>query len=158
MEEREIAEGLRDLAKRVGGSRDRMVLHEAAKVVLSRDEFGLQFNGRVLTIGDAEIILTTQEREILELLARRTGSVSRRDIEDLVCQSVPSSNSIQCLIYRIRRKLDKTPLQIVTHWGEGYELVRKEDHEFLTSDQESDSGRRQWWRSARNTYRVRASG
>jgi len=159
MENREIAAGLRDLAKRVGGARDRMLLHEAAKMVLNRGEFGLQYNGTVLTVADNQVVLTAREKTILQYLNRRAGVVAIEDIEAVVCPDAPPvHNSIQALIYRMRRKLEKTPIQIITHWGVGYELVRKEDHEFLTSDKKSDSGRRQWWWSARNTYRVRGAG
>jgi len=87
----------------------------------------IDFSSRVLRVDGDDIPMTAREWRVLEILAARSGRIVRRD--DLLSMAwgsmdKPASDSLDVIMSRIRRKLDRgsAPNPIRTVRGEGYVL------------------------------------
>lgn len=76
-------------------------------------------------VGDQLLSLTGRERAVLETLANKAGSVVPRErllAEVFSYNDAVAPNALEVYIGRLRRKLDKSGLEIVTVRGLGYLL------------------------------------
>ncbi|MFA5914691.1 MAG: response regulator transcription factor [Burkholderiales bacterium] len=83
--------------------------------------------GKVARIQDERIELSARELALLEILLQRPGSmVSKEHLLDSVCEwgEEVSANAIEVYIHRLRKKLDRGGVRIVTIRGLGYCLEK----------------------------------
>ncbi|HJV85988.1 MAG TPA: response regulator [Noviherbaspirillum sp.] len=80
---------------------------------------------RQFTLYDAPLALSKREHALLHALLQCSGEpLSKRDIYDKVFEDDVDAapEAVEVLIYRVRKKLEGSPLQIVTLRGLGYLL------------------------------------
>jgi len=89
------------------------------------DSCKFNFNEHTLYVDDEKIILARKEILFLELFSANLNRiVTYTEIEDYVWEGEPSNiDNIRALVKRIRKKLPKESIQIVT--GYGYTLNKK---------------------------------
>lgn len=80
---------------------------------------------RQFTLNDTPLSLSKREHALLHVLIQRSGEpLSKKDIFDKVFDDEVDAmpEAVEVLIYRVRKKLEGTPLHIVTLRGLGYLL------------------------------------
>ena len=91
-------------------------------------ELSIDVDGREVRIGDAEIVLTRTEFDLLEALSSRPGKVlGRRQLIEIVWGDtwVGSDNIVDVHVGHLRRKLGDDPMRYVTTVrGVGYRMGR----------------------------------
>ena len=105
---------LRAVRRRVAGQ---------AGAVLRFGLVAMDLNAKSVTVGGAEVALTTREWVLLEALALRKGrTVSKSELEDLVMgfDGSLSDNALEVHISAIRRKVGKHTIQTLR--GMGYRV------------------------------------
>jgi two-component system OmpR family response regulator len=83
--------------------------------------------GRVATIDGKMVDLSARELGLLEVLLQRTGRlVSKDQLVERLCEwgEEVSNNAIEVYIHRLRKKIEKGPIRIVTVRGLGYCLEK----------------------------------
>lgn len=83
--------------------------------------------GRVATIEGKMIDLSARELGLLEVLLQRTGRlVSKDQLVERLCEwgEEVSNNAIEVYIHRLRKKIERGPIRIVTVRGLGYCLEK----------------------------------
>lgn len=83
--------------------------------------------GRVVRIHDEIVDLSARELGLLEILLRRPGRfVSKNQLVDHLCEwgEEVSSNAIEVYVHRLRRKLERGGVRILTVRGLGYTLEK----------------------------------
>jgi two-component system OmpR family response regulator len=83
--------------------------------------------GRVATIEGKMIDLSARELGLLEVLLQRTGRlVSKDQLVERLCEwgEEVSKNAIEVYIHRLRKKIERGPIRIVTVRGLGYCLEK----------------------------------
>jgi len=83
--------------------------------------------GRVATIDGKMVDLSARELGLLEVLLQRTGRlVSKDQLVERLCEwgEEVSNNAIEVYIHRLRKKIEKDPIRIVTVRGLGYCLEK----------------------------------
>jgi len=83
--------------------------------------------GRVATIDGKMIDLSARELGLLEVLLQRTGRlVSKDQLVERLCEwgEEVSNNAIEVYIHRLRKKIERGPIRIVTVRGLGYCLEK----------------------------------
>jgi DNA-binding response OmpR family regulator len=99
--------------------------HHQGTPVIALDDLEIDTTARLVTRGTARIELTAREYVVLELLARRAGSVvTRAEMAEHVYDfdGDPDSNALEVFVSRLRKKLGG-PSLIHTHRGLGYRLA-----------------------------------
>jgi DNA-binding response OmpR family regulator len=103
---------------------DRAHSNEGARMgTLRFGRFSIDVRGRHVTFGDESIDLSGQHFDLLELLARNAGRhVSREQvIEALGSDADLSPRSVDCMVYRLRKRLIEHGVSAVTTVrGRGY--------------------------------------
>jgi two-component system OmpR family response regulator len=87
--------------------------------------------GKVARIEGEMVELSARELALLEILLQRPGCmVSKEHLVDSVCEwgEEVSTNAIEVYIHRLRKKLDRGGVKIVTIRGLGYCLERPQTH------------------------------
>jgi two-component system OmpR family response regulator len=87
--------------------------------------------GKVARVEGVAIELSAREHALLEILLQRPGSmVSKEHLVDHVCEwgEEVSTNAIEVYIHRLRKKLERGGVKIVTVRGLGYCLERPQAH------------------------------
>ena len=113
-EPEELVARLRAVRRRVAGQ---------AGAVLRFGLVAMDLNAKSVTVGGAEVALTTREWVLLEALALRRGrTVSKSELEDLVMgfDGSLSDNALEVHISAIRRKVGKHTIQTLR--GMGYRV------------------------------------
>ncbi len=83
--------------------------------------------GRIATIGDQVIDLSTRELGVLEVLLQRTGRlVSKEQLVNHLCEwgEEVSNNAIEVYVHRLRKKIEPSGAKIITVRGFGYTLEK----------------------------------
>ncbi|MEO8248973.1 MAG: response regulator transcription factor [Burkholderiales bacterium] len=83
--------------------------------------------GRVATIDGKMIDLSARELGLLEVLLQRSGRlVNKEQLVERLCEwgEEVSHNAIEVYIHRLRKKIEKGPIRIVTVRGLGYCLEK----------------------------------
>jgi DNA-binding response OmpR family regulator len=117
---RELVARVRALLRRTSGNREE---------VLRRGELTVDPARREVRRGDETVPLTTLEFDVIHFLARHPGRVySREALMDHVWgeNRVVDGRSIDSLISRLRRKLERDPSRpvwVTTVWGAGYRFT-----------------------------------
>ena len=97
--------------------------HHAASTDIIHGRLRLDTAGRRLFCDDRPMDLSGRELSVLELLLRRAGKVvTKQQIMDNLYgwEEVSSSNAIEVFIYRLRKKLEASGVDIRTIRGMGY--------------------------------------
>jgi two-component system, OmpR family, response regulator len=84
-------------------------------------------SGRVASIDGKMVDLSARELGLLEVLLQRTGRlVSKDQLVERLCEwgEEVSNNAIEVYIHRLRKKIEKGPIRIVTVRGLGYCLEK----------------------------------
>ena len=101
--------------------------HAGATSELAHGRLRLDMAGRRLYCDDQPMDLSARELAVLELLLLRAGKVvTKQQIIDSLYgwEEVSSSNAIEVFIYRLRKKLESSGVDIRTIRGMGY-LIEK---------------------------------
>ena len=117
----ELEARVRALARR-GSSNSPLLCHGT----LSYDTVG-----KVARIDGETVELSARELALLEILLQRPGGmVSKEHLVDRVCEwgEEVSTNAIEVYIHRLRKKLERGGVKIVTIRGLGYSLERPQAH------------------------------
>ena len=83
--------------------------------------------GRVATLDGKFVELSARELTLLEMLLQRAGRlVSKEQLVERLCEwgEEVSNNAIEVYIHRLRKKIEKGPIRIVTVRGLGYCLEK----------------------------------
>jgi two-component system response regulator TctD len=102
----------------------------AAQPVLKLGEVTIDLASRAVMVGDKPLDLGRREFDVLEMLATRSGSTVTKDrlvLKLFGYEDAGTPNAIELLISRVRRKLEDSDLEIVTHRGIGYMLRRRSE-------------------------------
>jgi two-component system response regulator TctD len=113
----ELEARIRALARRAQG---------AARNEIAIGDLGFDSATRQFHVHGAPLELTPRERAVLELLVTRAGSpVSKQVLSDRIVDldSSVSIEAIEVYIHRLRRKLERSGVEIRTLRGLGYMLV-----------------------------------
>ena len=118
----ELAARVRALLRRPGG---------ALGVELACGNVRLDTTGRNVAVGEAPLVLSRRETDLLELMMRRAGRVvSKSAIEENLYAfgDEVASNSVEVCVYRLRRNLEKAGASVGIHTvrGVGYLLSENE--------------------------------
>ena len=101
--------------------------HAAASAELVHGPLRLDMAGRRLYCGGQPVELSARELSVIELLMLREGRVvTKQQIVDHLYgwEEAASSNSVEVFVYRLRRKLDGSGVDIRTVRGMGYLIER----------------------------------
>jgi two-component system OmpR family response regulator len=101
--------------------------HSGASSDILHGRLRLDMAGRRLFCDDRPIELSARELAVVELLLLRTGKVvTKQQIIDSLYgwEEVSSSNAVEVFIYRLRKKLESSGVDIRTIRGMGY-LIEK---------------------------------
>jgi two-component system OmpR family response regulator len=101
--------------------------HAGSTSDLVHGRLRLDIAGRRLYCGDEPLDLSVREFAVLELLLLRAGKVvTKQQIVDKLYgwEDVSSSNAIEVFVYRLRKKLEPSGVNIRTIRGMGY-LIEK---------------------------------
>jgi len=102
-------------------------VHAGASSDITHGRLRLDMAGRRLFCDDAPIDLSVRELAVVELLLLRAGKVvTKQQIIDNLYgwEEVSSSNAVEVFIYRLRKKLELSGVDIRTIRGMGY-LIEK---------------------------------
>lgn len=119
---RELLARIRAVLRRSGNA----PVAESAQQVYSFGPYRLDLSGRRLTTNGEEVVLTSSEFTLLELLVTHPKRLLSRDTLMQMLKGYehqPFDRSIDVRITRLRRKIEPdpaNPLYIRTVWGEGY--------------------------------------
>lgn len=100
---------------------------QSASPVLRHGTLSYDIAGKVARIEGEMLELSARELALLEILLQRPGSmVSKEHLVDRACEwgEEVSTNAIEVYIHRLRRKLERGGVKIVTIRGLGYCLER----------------------------------
>lgn len=91
----------------------------------------LDYNGRRLFVGNAEVHLTKIETDIVTVLMGRFGKVIASEtlvvkVWGGVCDMTDADNALKVHISHLRKKFRGLPLSITNVWGSGFALLLKE--------------------------------
>jgi two-component system response regulator TctD len=100
----------------------------AAQPVLHIGAVTIDLSARAALLDGRPLDLGRREFDVLEMLATRAGTTVGK--EQLVVklfgyEDSGTPNAVELLVSRVRRKLETSDLEIVTHRGAGYMLRRK---------------------------------
>jgi two-component system OmpR family response regulator len=79
--------------------------------------------GRVVTIDGKMVSLTAREIRLLEVLLQRASHLVTKDqVVERLCEwgKEVSNNAIEVYVHRLRKKIEKGPIRIVSVRGLGY--------------------------------------
>tara|TARA_B110000879_G_C11048704_1_gene461889 strand:- start:318 stop:992 length:675 start_codon:yes stop_codon:yes gene_type:complete len=114
----ELEARVRALVRRGAGNAASLIKHGP----LTYDQ-----QGRVATMDGVMVDLSARELGLLEVLLQRTGRlVSKDQLVERLCEwgEEVSNNAIEVYIHRLRKKIEKGPVRIVTVRGLGYCLEK----------------------------------
>jgi len=102
----------------------------ASKPVLKLGNVTIDLGSRAVMVSGEPLDLGRREFDVLELLASRSGETVSK--ENLVLklfgyEDSGTPNAIELLVSRVRRKLEGSSIEIITHRGIGYFLRIRED-------------------------------
>ena len=98
--------------------------------ILQLGQLSIDLAGRRVTIGDQPLDLTAREFALLEVLASRHNRVtSREHVIEALCtwNDALTDNGLDIAVYRLRRKLEDTGVNLRTVRGLGYLLEADDD-------------------------------
>lgn len=104
----------------------------ASQPVLKLGNVTIDLGSRAVMVAGEPLDLGRREFDVLELLASRSGQTVEK--EKLVLklfgyEDSGTPNAVELLVSRVRRKLEGSSLEIVTHRGIGYLLRSREEAE-----------------------------
>jgi len=104
----------------------------ASQPVLRLGNVTIDLGSRAVMVAGQPLDLGRREFDVLELLASRSGETVAK--EKLVLklfgyEDSGTPNAVELLVSRVRRKLEGSSLEIVTHRGIGYLLRNREEAE-----------------------------
>lgn len=104
---------------------------QSSSPVLCHGTLSYDTVGKVARIHDEVLDLSARELSLLKILLQRSGRmVSKEHLVDHVCEwgEEVSTNAIEVYIHRLRKKLERGGVKIVTVRGLGYCLERPQTH------------------------------
>jgi two-component system response regulator TctD len=100
----------------------------AAQPVLRLGAVTIDLASRAVMVSGKPLDLGRREFDVLEMLAARSGSTVTKDklvLKLFGYEDTGTPNAIELLVSRVRRKLEDSDLEIVTHRGIGYMLRQR---------------------------------
>jgi two-component system response regulator TctD len=100
----------------------------ASQPVLKIGDVTIDLGSRAVMVAGKPLDLGRREFDVLELLASRAGKTVTKDklvLKLFGFEDTGTPNAIELLVSRVRRKLEGSDLEIVTHRGIGYLLRQR---------------------------------